>query len=188
MKKYLYFIIILLFEIHVFSIPNIPDSIEDIKINLNTDEEIEEALNILKEYNPKIFQTLKRLKSKDPSEFSKRLMNHYYTWIHTQVLIKNLPKKEPRYRKSVKESEILLNALSESYQKANDSEKIALKEEIVKTAEKRYEIENKMNIQQLEQLKAILEKKSKEIRVFEKNKDIFINRIVTKCTREKITK
>jgi len=188
MKKVLLLTISLFFITISIAAPDIPDSIKDIKISLKTEKEVNQALEIIKTNSPKVYQSLKKLRKSNPEDFNKKLRNHYYTWLHTQVLIKNMPKKEKGYRQLVKDSEVELKNLQISYQTANQNEKSSLKNKIIQAAQKRYQIELKMKNFQVEQLKVVLEKKQKEVGTFKKHQDIFIERVATKCTREKISK
>jgi len=184
-KSFFYLIILINLTCYLFAGPAIPDSIEDIKISIETESQINQALHIIKKHDSKIFNELISLREKDPAQFKKRLKNYYYEWMHTQVLLKNLPKRKKGYRKKVKESEIELKDLFIKFNKVAETDKPEVKNLIQKAALKRYEIELAMQKFQVDQLKIILAKKEKDVMRYEKNKDLFIDRVVTKNTRKR---
>ena len=125
---------------------------------------------------------LKKLRKSNPEEFKIKLKNNYYTLLHIKMLEKKMKPKKTGYREKVKKSEILLSGLKKEYRECSPEKKDLLRKNILLAAEERYNIELeelKYHENQAKNFSVSLEKKCND---FEKNKEKFIDRIVTKLT------
>jgi hypothetical protein len=165
--------------------PEIPDSIDAIEVSLDTPSKINNALHVIKMNHPEDYRELKALEKSDPEAFQDKLRRLYYTWLHTEVLKKKRRVREKGYRQKVHDSEILFRELRKKYRKASAEEKPALREEIRRAALERHAIELEFLEYKTEQAREFLEEMRTRTGRFDQNKDAYVSRLVTKCTRER---
>ncbi len=153
----------------------------DIKVQLNTEEEINTALNKIKRDDPPYYEKLVGLQEKKPEEFKKLLYNRYYSMLHKEKMLARKKNRIKGYRELLSESESKFMDLKKKYKELkNMEEKTKLKAEIIKVAEERFQIELdfiKLRTQKAKAYYEMLHNKSEE---FEKNKDKYVDRIVNK--------
>ena len=153
----------------------------DIKVQLNTEEEINVALNKIKRDDPPYYEKLVGLQEKKPEEFKKLLYNRYYSMLHKEKMLSRKKNRIKGYRELLSESESKFMDLKKKYKELkNMEEKNKLKLEIKKVAEERFQIELdfiKLRTQKAKAYYEMLQNKSDE---FGKNKDKYVDRIVNK--------
>lgn len=153
----------------------------NIKVQLNTEEEINTALNKIKRDDPPYYEKLVGLQEKKPEEFKKLLYNRYYSMLHKEKMLARKKDRIKGYRELLSESESKFSDLKKKYKESkNEEEKNKLKAELKKAAEERFQIELdfiKLRTEKSKIYYDMLQNKSAE---FEKNKDKYIDRVVNK--------
>ena len=153
----------------------------DIKIQLNTEEEINTALNKIKRDDAPYYEKLVGLQEKKPEEFKKLLYNRYYSLLHKEKMLARKKNRIKGYRELLSESESKFADLKKKYKELkNEEEKAKLKPEIKKAAEERFQIELDFISLRSQKAKAYYEMLQNKTAEFEKNKDKYVERIVNK--------
>lgn len=153
----------------------------DIKVQLNTEEEINTALNKIKRDDPPYYEKLIGLQEKKPEEFKKLLYNRYYSMLHKEKMLARKKNRIKGYRELLSESEFKFTNLKKKYKELkNEEEKVKLKAEIKKVAEERFQIELDFINLRSQKAKAYYEMLQNKSVEFEKNKDRYVDRIVNK--------
>lgn len=153
----------------------------DIKVQLNTEEEINAALNKIKRDDPPYYEKLIGLQDKKPEEFKKLLYNRYYSMLHRDKMLARKNNRIKGYRELLSESESKFVDLKKKYKELkNEEEKTKLKAEIKKVAEERFQIELDFIELRAQKAKAYYEMLQNKSAEFEKNKDKYVDRVVNK--------
>lgn len=153
----------------------------EINVQLKTDQDIERAMQELKNSAPKSYKILIELKKTNKDEFKSRLYNHYYIHLHKKELEKRYPNPKEGYRTLAKESDRAIEQLSEKY-KASDN-RAEIERQMEDEAVKRYHIELDFLVMKSQQEQNDSEDEIKKIEEFKKNKDRFIGRMLNKMKR-----
>ncbi|MBN2143268.1 MAG: hypothetical protein JW774_01460 [Candidatus Aureabacteria bacterium] len=160
---------------------SVPSSVEEIKISLNSQTEINNALNEIKADSPKDYEELKEIQKKDQEEFKLKLHNRYYTLMHKKVLLQKMPPRTKGYRELVKESETGFAELKKRYNDADETAKSQVEDEIRQAAENRFSIELDYLKKKEERAKRYFDSLTLRREKFEKNKLKHVQRMITRC-------
>ena len=152
-------------------------------IKLDTESEINNALNEIKSDNNDTYKYLSHLKETNSTQFKSRLYNAYFSLKHKKETEKKIPLRELGYREKVKLSDKKINDLIILYKKSKDeTKKTMIKNDIKNAAEERYLIELTRKEKQYERENNRLLKMKKQIENFKNSKDTYIRRIITKTS------
>jgi hypothetical protein len=155
---------------------------ESIKISLSSPQEITNALFEIQKNDPESFNALMTLKEKSDPSFLSRLHNRLYALKHKEMLEKKIPIRPLGYYEKTKHSNTKIKELRDIFQKTSDEkEKIEIEKKLEEVATERFMIELDFRKLQTEREENLLNIQKQRLAEFEKSKDTYIQRLVTKA-------
>lgn len=150
-------------------------------INLESEKEINSALEEIKLFDSTQYQALVNLKQSNSKDFKSRLYNYYYILKYNEKAIKALPKRHLGYRELVKISSKKLSDLNIKYKNSKSlDEKSQIESEIKAEALNRFQIELFRHVLQIVFMEQELNNSKEKLKDFEKNETKFVDGIITK--------
>ncbi|OVE73346.1 hypothetical protein BVX93_01825 [bacterium B13(2017)] len=153
------------------------------KYSFNTEEEINQALNEIKAKDENSYTKLVELKKNNDPQFKSRLIGKYFALKRKEMFKKSNVNRKNRYSSRRIHANKKLNDLNKAYKDAKtDEEKTKIKKQIEEEALVVFTAELERRKKQIERTQKLIDQQKKRLETFEKDKDKYIERIVTKTT------